>query len=50
VALLINNLGSTSDLEINIVALEAIRFLGNSAVLVIDSVFAVLSLRTVIDP
>jgi len=29
VALLVNNLGATSDLEINIVALEAIRLLGN---------------------
>jgi len=29
VALLVNNLGSTSDLEMNIVALEAIKLLGN---------------------
>jgi len=30
VALLVNNLGSTSELEMNIVALEAIRLLGNA--------------------
>jgi len=29
VALLVNNLGSTSELEMNIVALEAIKLLGN---------------------
>jgi len=29
VALLVNNTGSTSDLEMNVVALEAIKLLGN---------------------
>jgi len=29
VALLVNNLGSTSDIEMNVVALEAIKLLGN---------------------
>ena len=42
VALLVNNLGSTSDLEMNIVALEAIKHLGNETLCLFFGSFVVL--------